>query len=373
MTKRIVIAANTAWYLANFRCNLARALIQAGYEVVAMAPEGEGADQLRQGGIRFVPIAMDNKGTNPITDGLLLLRFLWALRREKPSVFLGYTVKPNVYGGLACRMLGIPSVHNVAGLGTAFIENTWLTRLVRRLYQVGLHGAAHVFFQNPDDLSLFLRYRLVPEEKTEPLPGSGVDTEWFYPVPTNQEDESAPFRFLLSARLLWDKGVGEYVAACRQLREEGRSLECQLLGFLDAENRSAISRSTIDEWQAEGCVRYLGSLADVRPAVAESDCVVLPSYREGTPRSLLEAASMARPVIATDAVGCREAVVDGETGFLCEPRDAYSLADRMREMMDLSEEKRDLMGAKGRQRMIEEFDESIVINRYLELVDQLAS
>jgi len=368
MNSKVVIAANTAWYLANFRLNLARVLQEAGYEVVAVAPSGEDATRLEAAGVRFVPVAMDNSGTNPLADSALLLRLLRVLLRERPAVYLGYTVKPNVYGGLACRTLGIPSVHNVAGLGTTFINDTWLTRLVRGLYRVGLGGAARVFFQNPDDMAHFVDQGLVAAARAERLPGSGVDTERFAPVP----DASAggPFRFLLLSRLLWDKGIGEYVEACRRLRAEGRAVECRLLGFLGVDNRTAIDRETVDGWEAEGVVRYLGSTDDVRPMLAGADCVVLPSYyREGVPRSLLEAASMARPVITTDTVGCREVVNDGVNGFLCRPRDADDLASSMRRMMDLPAEARAEMGQRGREKVVREFDERIVIRKYLEVID----
>jgi len=372
MKKKIAISANTAWYLVNFRLNLARALQAAGHEVIAIAPPGEESARIEEAGIRFIPVSMDNKGTNPIRDLGLLLRLVRLLQRERPAVFLGYTVKPNVYGGMACRLLRIPSIHNVAGLGTVFVEETWLTRLVRGLYRYGMGRAAKVFFQNPDDHELFVRNGLVRAEQAEGLPGSGVDTEWFRPENLEAERAGAPFRFLLSARLLWDKGIGEYVEAARALIVEGRQVECQLLGFLCAENRTAIPRKVIENWEREGVVRYLGSTSDVRPIVAQADCVVLPSYyREGTPRSLLEAASMGKPVITTDAVGCREAIDNGVTGFLCRPRDAADLAEKMHRMMEMAPTERFEMGRRGREKMVREFDERIVIDRYLRVVEQL--
>lgn len=369
---KIIIAANTAWYLVNFRLNLARSLQDAGYEVVAVAPPGDDAQRLEAAGVRFVPVVMDSRGTNPLAESALLVRLVQILRRERPALFLGYTVKPNVYGGLACRMLGIPSVHNIAGLGSTFVESTWLTRMVRRLYRWALVRATRVFFQNPDDMSLFLDYGVVAVTQAERLPGSGVDTQRFIPARAPARSKDGEFRFLLPARLLWDKGVGEFVAACRSLCSEGRSLECQLLGFLGADNRTAIGRETIDEWEAEGIVHYLGVTDDVRSALAGADCVVLPSYyREGVPRSMLEAASMAKPVITTDAVGCREVVDDGINGFLCRPRDAGDLAEKMRRMMDLEPDKRNSMGRCGREKMIREFDEQVVIARYLKVVDEV--
>lgn len=371
MTYTIAISANTAWYLARFRLNLAKALLREGYEVVAMAPPGEDAARIEAAGVRFIPVPMSANGTNPLHDCAYILRLLRVLRREHPSAYLGYTVKPNVYGGLVCRLLGIPAILNIAGLGSVFIQEGWLSRMVQFLYRLGLTRAEIVFFQNPDDMELFVTRGLVTPTQAARLPGSGVDLERFAPVPLLEPGDSAPFRFLLIARLLWDKGIGEYVEAARRLRAEGRAVECQLLGFLGSENPSGVPVERIEAWQKQGVIRYLGSADDVRPHIARADCVVLPSYREGTPRSLLEAASMGRPIVTTDAVGCREAVDDGVTGFLCQPRDAADLAEKMRRMMDLPHAARAEMGKKGREKMTREFDETIVIDRYLQTVKAL--
>lgn len=368
MTQKIVLVANSAWYLANFRLNLARVLQDAGFEVIAIAPPCSDSARIEAAGVSFLPLPMDTKGTNPIQDLVYFLRLLRLLRQERPAVFLGYTIKPNIYGGLACRILALPSVHNISGLGTAFIRETWITRLVKILYYQSLKRAGCVFFQNPDDHALFVKLGLVRAEQTDILPGSGVDLARFSPRTLAERDNAAPFRFLLVARMLWDKGVGEFVEAARKLKAEGRSVECSLLGFLDVDNPTAVPSQTVAAWEAEGVIRYLGSTEDVRPHLAETDCVVLPSYREGTPRSLLEAAAMARPIITTDSVGCRGAVDDGETGFLCRPRDANDLADKMCLMMDLTHFARTTIGQMGRAKMERQFDEAIVIERYLDVV-----
>jgi glycosyltransferase involved in cell wall biosynthesis len=372
VTVKIALVANTAWYLANFRLNLAHALQEAGYEVIAIAPPGTDSARIEAAGIRFIPLPMDNKGTNPARDLALFHRLVRLLRQERPAVLLGYTIKPNVYGGLACRMLRIPSIHNISGLGTVFIRDTWITRLVKTLYRQGLKNARTVFFQNPDDRDLFLKLGMVCAGQAQSLPGSGVDLERFSPCPVIERDGAVPFRFLLIARMLWDKGIGEYVEAARKLKAEGRNVECELLGFLGSDNPTAIPPETISAWEREGLVRHLGATEDVRPHLAEADCVVLPSYyREGTPRSLLEAAATARPIVTTDAVGCREAVDDGETGFLCRPRDADDLADKMRQMMDLPWAARAQLGQMGREKMVRQFDEGIVIDRYLHAIRSL--
>lgn len=363
---KVVICLNTAWNLVNFRAGLIRALIAQGYEVVAVAPDDEYATQLTALGCRFVPLPMDNGGTHPVRDVLLFLRFWLLLRREKPDVFLGYTVKPNVYGSLAAHALGVAVVNNIAGLGTVFIRDGWLVRLVRGLYRLALRHSAKVFFQNPDDLQLFLASELVGREVTELLPGSGIDLKRFVPVHLPHAIVTTrKVRFLLIARMLLDKGVVEYVEAARLIHERWPHAECCLLGFVDAQNPTAISAAQMDAWVAQGFVNYLGMSDDVRVEIAAADCIVLPSYREGTPRTLLEAAAMGRPIITTDAVGCREVVEDGVNGYLCKVRDPSDLADKMDQMLSLTHAERTEMGLRGRAKMEAEFDERIVIRKYL--------
>lgn len=367
--------ANTIWYLANFRLRLCRALMAQGFEVVAVAPAGPDAQRLTEAGVTFVPLAMDAGGTNPIKDLLLWWRLVRLLRTHSPAVCLSYTAKPNIYAGLACRWTGTARIHNIAGLGTAFIDNSWLTVLVKRLYRWALKGAEKVYFQNPDDLALFQSAGLVIAEQSDQLPGSGVDVDAFTPPDASAErGQDAPFRFLLSARLIAQKGIAEYVAAARQLRDSGQSFECWLLGHLGVDNPSAISETKVRQWQAEGVIVYLGSVEDVRPVLAQVDCVVLPSYyREGVPRVLLEAAAMGLPVITTDAVGCREAVDEGVTGLLCRPRDVEELARCMRQMLNLPLSERIAMGQSGRAKMQRDFDERIVIDCYLQTINGLVA
>lgn len=369
---KIIIALNTAWNLVNFRAGLIRALVAQGYEVVAVAPNDEYASRLAELGCRFVALPMDNKGTHPGRDLLLFFRFLNLLRRERPEVFLGYTIKPNVYGSLAAHVLGIPVVNNIAGLGTAFIRNNWLTRLVRLLYKTAFSRSHHVFFQNNDDLQMFVERGLVPADKVSRLPGSGVDLGVFHYVPMPPL-ENRSFCFLLVARLLWDKGVGEYVEATRMVRRQYPTTTFQLLGFLDVKNPTAVSSVQMDDWVDEGVVEYLGVADDVKPYLAAADCVVLPSYREGVPRSLLEAAAIGRPIVTTDAIGCRDAVDDGVNGLLCCVGDASDLAEKMLRIVEMSPIERELMGNAGRKKMELEFDEKIVIDHYLRVTGDIVS
>ena len=378
MKPKILISINTAWNLVNFRSGLIQVLVSQGYEVVAVAPHDVYAYRLASLGCRFIALPMDNQGTHPVRDLMLLFGFLKLLHRERPDVFLGYTVKSNIYGSLAARMLGIPVVNNIAGLGAVFIQDGWLVRLVRGLYRVALSRSAKVFFQNNDDRALFVNTGLVRPEVADLLPGSGIDLTRF----SNNSDDTAlqhstgndgHFRFLLIARMLRDKGVGEYVTAAKLIRLRYPHAECCLLGFVDVQNPAAISRAEMDAWVAQGNVIYLGVSDDVRGEIAAADCIVLPSYREGTPRTLLEAAAMGKPIVTTDAVGCRDVVDDGVNGYLCKVRDAKDLAEKMLRMIELSSSARIAMGVAGRKKMECEFDEKIVIDKYLEAIGAIVS
>jgi glycosyltransferase involved in cell wall biosynthesis len=363
-SKTVLISINASWNIVNFRQGLIRGLQAQGYRVAALAPPDAWSGRFADLGVDYHPIEMDKKGVSPARDLLLLTRYYRLLKALKPDVFLGYTAKPNVYGSLAAQALGIPVINNVSGLGTAFIRQGLLTRIVSGLYRTAFRRSHTVFFQNDDDRGLFVRGRLVAEGKAKLLPGSGIDLERFQPSEA-QRGEGTPFTFLLIARLLWDKGVGEYAEAARLVRAEAPDTRFEMLGFLDVENRTAVPRSDVEAWGAEGLIDYLGPSNDVRPAIAGADCVVLPSYREGLPRTLLEAAAMAKPLITTDVPGCRQVVDQGMNGFLAEVRSARSLADAMLRMIRLSPAERRAMGAAGRAKMEREYDEKLVVARYL--------
>lgn len=367
MSGKVIIALNTAWNLVNFRTGLIQALVSQGYEVIAVAPIDKYSSQLAAVGCRYVPLPMDTMGTHPGRDLLLLWRFFRLMRKERPDVFLAYTVKPNIYGTLAARVAGIPVINNIAGLGTVFINGGWLNQLVRVLYRLALARSRKIFFQNEDDHHFFVTHGLATKSISDRLPGSGIDLNKFTPVPLPGRSR---IRFLLIARMLWDKGVGEYVEAARLLKNRGLDAEVCLLGFLNVQNPAAISQSQLDEWVAEGVVRYLGVSDNVRDEISQADCIVLPSfYREGTPRTLLEAAAMARPMITTDSVGCRDVVDDGVNGFLCCPKDASDLAEKMARVLEMHPADREAMGLRGRKKVEREFDEKIVIDKYLQAIE----
>lgn len=369
MAPVVVISVNAAWNLVNFRHSLLRSLVAAGNRVVAVAPPDGRESELAALGVEFVPIEIDRRGVSPLADARLLWNYVRVLRRLKPSAYLGFTIKPNVYGGMACQMLGIPRIANIAGLGTAFLRRGPLYHIVRGLYSVGLRGAECVFFQNRDDRVHFLAEGLVPEERTALLPGSGVDLNRFAPRHRQADGRTV---FLMVARLLGAKGVAEYVAAAAAIRRRhGTTATFRLLGIPD-HSPGGIDAATLERWRREGDVELLDAVDDVRPILAEADCVVLPSYYpEGTPRSLLEAAGMGKAIITTDMPGCRDVVEQGVNGFICEPRSTSALIAALEAYLALDSDARLQLGVASRTRAERDYDERIVLDRYAQVLQTI--
>jgi glycosyltransferase involved in cell wall biosynthesis len=364
----ILITVNAAWNVLNFRRPIVAAMIADGHRVTVLAPRDDSVATLESLGCRFLPLEMSVKGLNPLQDIKLIGRMRKVFRAQKPDAIFSYTVKNNIFGALAARPLGIPFIPNVTGLGTAFLSGGFLQRIAEGLYRRAFRNLGVIFFQNEDDRDLFLERRLVTAEQVRLLPGSGIDLTHF--AATDYPPESDAPIFLMIARLLRDKGVLEYVAAARKVKSDHPSARFQLLGAVDAANRTAIDAATVKSWQEAGVIAYLGSADDVRPHIAAAHCVVLPSYREGAPRTLIEAAAMARPLIATDVPGCRSVVDDGVTGYLCKVRDGDDLARSIDAFLALPQAEKARMGLAGRARMTTSFDQAIVVEAYR---DALAS
>lgn len=352
---------NTSWNIYNFRVGLLRALQEEGYKIIAIAPKDEYSEKLETLGFEYHKIEMNNKGTNPIEDVKLMWDFYKLYKKLKPDVILHYTIKPNIYGTMAAGMLHIPVLSNISGLGTVFLDDSFSSKVARFLYKVALKTPHTVFYQNSHDRDLFISSKLVEENKTKLLPGSGIDTQKFRP--TSVEKKSDGVSFLFIARLLKDKGLVEYVDAARMLVKQC-DVKCYVLGAYYEGNPTAISKEEMSRWQEEGVITYLGVSDDVASHIASVDCVVLPSYREGLSRVLLEAAAMEKPLITTNVPGCKEVVDDGFNGYLCEVKNTISLLEAMQKMVSLSESKRHAFGKRGREKVIREFDEKLVIEQY---------
>jgi glycosyltransferase involved in cell wall biosynthesis len=278
---------------------------------------------------------------------------------------LSFTIKPNIYGNFSCRFLGIKTINNISGLGTVFINKNIVTRIVIELYKFTLAKSSVVFFQNSDDKDIFLDNNIVKSSKCSLLPGSGINTSFFSPVKKIENDY---FVFLLAARMIWDKGIKEYFEAASIIIKKYKKVKFQLVGQIDSHNKASVPYNKIKEYVDNGIINYLGEASDIRPYLERADCVVLPSYREGTSRALLEAAAMGRPIIATDVPGCREVIEDGVTGFLCESRDYLDLSHKMEKMLLLPYETRRIMGKNGRKKVEKEFNQDVVSQLYYDAI-----
>jgi glycosyltransferase involved in cell wall biosynthesis len=372
---RVAIVINTSWNIWNFRRGLVKALLAAGHEVLAIAPPDDYSTRLESElGCRYVPILMENKGTNPIKDAQLTRRFLATYKRERPDVVLHFTIKPNIYGTLAARLAGIPSINNVSGLGTVFLIENLVSKVARGLYRLAFRYPHKVFFQNNDDRELFIRYGLIRPERTGLVPGSGVDLARFQPQEGVGRPSGALFTFLMVARVLYEKGIVEYFEAARQVQAAlgADKVRFQLLGGVDEAGGIGVPRATFEKWLADGAIDYLGTSDNVAEHLHRADCVVLPSYREGTPKTLLEAAACGKPLITTDVPGCRETVQHGRNGYLCQVRDAADLAAKLQAMAQLLPARLNAMGQASRELAEEKFDEKLVLREYLAAVTEAA-
>jgi len=366
---KIAIVSNTTWNIVNFRLSLIKVLVEKGHKVLVISPRDRYVDVLEADGIQHIDIYMDNKGNSPLRDLRTLASFFSCYSRNRFDLVLHYTIKPVIYGGLVSRVLGVPYISTITGLGTVFIRESLITRLVHSLYRISQKRAHRVFFQNRDDMALFLHHGMVGSHLAAIVPGSGINTDYFCCSSASINEDG--FVFLLVARMLRDKGVYEFVEAARAVRAKYSRIRFQLLGPVDVENNTAIPQKTIDKWCAEGVVEYHPTVDDVRPFLQSATCVVLPSYREGLPRTLLEAAAMGKPLIATDTPGCRDVVLDGVNGYLCRVADVTDLAEKMELIINLSLSERQEMGKRGREKVKRNFEEKIVIEKYLDVIDSI--
>lgn len=374
---KIVLFANTDWYLYNFRRSLALALQAEGHELLLLSPPGPHGAKLQALGLRWEPVDMARRSLNPLREALLVWRLARRLRRERPDVVHGFTIKCAVYGALAARLAGVHGrVSSVAGLGYVFISNSAKARvlrpIVRTLLRAALDGRdARLVLQNPDDVALFTLAGLCDPARIRLIEGSGVDCTRFLP-PAVEREAGAPLRVLLPARLLWDKGLAELVEAARLLRAEGRTLRIELAGEPDPGNPASVPEATVRRWVAEGLVDWMGHVDDMPALLAAVDVVVLPSYREGLPKGLIEAGSCARALVATDVPGCREVVSHDQDGLLVPVRDGVALA-RAIARLDGDTALRQRLGAAARRKALDRFDERQVVARTLAVYQELAS
>ena len=365
----IVIVSNTSWSVHNFRSGLIRKLLSHGFSVWILAPRDAHTTALRALGVSFGNLELSPHGKNPLGELWLVYQLTRWYRKIRPDLILHYTIKPNIYGSLAARWLGIPSIACVTGLGRLLHPGKRLHRGLGLMFAMGLACSEEVWLLNTADERVLSRAGLLPAEKAVVLPGEGVDTEHFSPQAGRIWKEGLPV-LLFAGRLLQDKGLVELAQAVTHLQPEFPGLCILLLGFVQANHPGGVSIRQIRHWEKQGIFKYLGVTDDVRPYLSRADALVYPSHREGMARMIMEASSMGIPVLTTESVGCADLVVDGQTGLLCRTADVEDLEGIIRKFIGLSGEARRKMGLAGRERILMHFGAAQVEAQYLKRVER---
>ncbi len=365
---KVLFFVNTSWNILNFRSGLIKALQKKGYSVSALAPVDEYSSNFEELNVSYHHIAMDNSGTNPLKDFSLLIRLYRRYKNIKPDLILHYTIKPNIYGALVARYLNIPCINTVSGLGTTFLTDSYTNKFARWLYRITFRFPEAIFFQNVEDQQEFVKHALLTKENYHQIGGSGINLERF---PETVLPPDKPFTFLMLSRLLIDKGVLEFVKAAQLVSKLNPSVRFILAGKSEPTHRRGIATQDIQNWAKQTWFDYVGEHSDVRPLISQSHAVVLPSYREGLSKALLEAAAMGRPIIASDVPGCRQVVNDQINGLLCQPKSIRDLADKMEQVINLPMTRLEEMGSAGRKHVADHFDEKIVISNYLREIESI--
>lgn len=358
---KIIILANNSGGLYDFRNNLITELVAKNNDVIAYTPFDAKIDDLKSLGVDLRELPVDRRGLNPFRDFRLFMRYISIIKNEKPSFVITYTVKPNVYGGMACRLRKVPYAINITGLGTAFQNDGIVKKIVTILYRIACKGTRIVFFENVGNRDIFVKNRIVDMEKTHVLNGAGVNTEHFK---LQEYPEGDVTKFLFIGRIMKEKGIDELLYSMKRLISDGEKVELHVLGGYEE-----AYKDLIDKCQSEGWLYYHGYQEDVRPFIAESSCFVLPSWHEGMANTNLESASSGRPVITSNIHGCMEAVEDGVTGYLTECKNSENLYQVMKRFLQLPIKERREMGLKGREKMICIFEKKAVVEETIKYLN----
>jgi glycosyltransferase involved in cell wall biosynthesis len=371
--KSIAFVTNTSWSIYKFRLYLIETLISKGYSIYVLAPRDRYTAQFSDlPGLTYIELTkFKGKSLSPLQDLALYRELRQHYNRIRPDLIFHYTVKANLFGSLAASRARIPAVCVVTGLGYTFAGKGWLQSTVKILYKRAFRKCAEVWFLNDDDLHFFTEERLVDPARTFVLPGEGVDSGAFFPAPFEPAKKNVTF--LLIGRIIRHKGIHEFVRAAELLQQQGLDIQCQLLGFFDDSNPVAIARQEVEEWERRRVLTYLGHTDDVAPFIEKADCIVLPSYREGIPLSLLEGASMCKALIAADTPGCRTLIEEGVNGFLCREKDGADLAKKMATYYHLPAAAKRQMGIEARNKVLKSFTRERIAGIYLEKIDALTS
>jgi len=346
-----------------------KSFLNAGHTVYAIAPRDAYTEKLLANKVKFINIPLNNYSTNPLKDLRLLVELIRIYRKHKFDKVFHYTIKPNIYGSLAASITGLSSISITTGLGKTFSFKNWIVQKgILQLYKISLAKVDEVWTLNQSNYNTLIEAGLTTKEKSYLLPSEGINTQKFRPSQKNRDGKI--FRFLFAGRLLRDKGIYDYVQAARIIKRYHSNVKLEILGFLDSNNANAVQLEELSQWQDEGIINYLGSTEDVRPYIDRADCIVLPSYyQEGISRILLEAASMATPIITTDHVGCRDVVINDHNGYLIPPHDITNLTQRMGYLLQLPSSKLKSLGTNGRDLVKNQYDERMIINIYQQVIN----
>ena len=366
---KVAFVANTSWNIYNFRKGLVHHFLSKGDRVIVLAPEDEYTKIIEDWGCDFFHTPLEGTGSNPLKDLKYLNTILKIFKTEKPTVALSFTIKPNIYSSISGKLMGVPIVCNVSGLGTVFLVKGLVGKLAITLYKVAFKFSKAIFFQNTDDKELFTSIVRIDSNRLYLVPGSGIDLEAFKPATKHLSEKT---RFLMISRIIIEKGVREYVEAASNF-EDDKNVSFTLVGKYDADHSRSVSSKEWNDWNTRKLVDILPHSDNITELITEHDVIVLPSYREGTPRTLLEGAAMGRPIITTDAPGCKEVVKDGFNGFLCDVKDAKSLYEKIQLFLSLSSDEKQQFGANSRTLVEEKFSEEIVIDTYVDVIRRITN
>lgn len=369
--KVITLSSNSAWYLFNFRSSTIKKFINEGFNVVCICPEGSYVKDLILLGCDWKNININRKGTNPLSDLLIFCRFLMLYLKIRPIAAFHFTIKNNIYGTLAASLVRVKSINNITGLGTTFINKNFTTFVVLFLYRLSQPLAKTVFCQNPDDQNFIIEKKIAIPAKVKLLAGSGINLKKIHPSLKRDLPIDRVFRFLFAGRLLGDKGLNELIEALKHVNKDNIQCHIWVSGFLDLDNISAITKDTLESWMKFEWFKWMGETKNIENVMAQIDCVVLPSYREGMPRLLIEAGAMALPSITTDVPGCNHIIKHQFNGLICKVKNINSLSEVICEMLSLDEFDRKLMGNNARKYVEKNFDEEFVVNAAFNEVQEI--
>jgi len=368
---KVALVANSTWNIYNFRLNLIKRLEKEHAEVIVIAPVDEYIHYLNKASnIRHIPVKnLSRKSTNPFKDLFLFIELFKIYKRERPDLIIHYTIKPNIFGNLAAALSKILSICVVTGLGYTFLNGGLARKISTFLYRISLKFSQKVLFENEDDRALFVKEKIVSQQNSISLNGCGVNTKHFRPAPRNRRDDKLVFLFI--GRLLYDKGIVEFVEAAKRMKSQFNDVEFWVLGELDYGNPSAISKNQLLSWVDQKYIIYHGTTSDIKSFIKKSDVIVLPSYREGLPKVILEGMSMGKPIITTDTAGCKQTVDPGKNGLLVPVKNVSELVDAMAYMNKLEDIDLEVMGKLSRKKAVREFDDKIITTAFIDIINDI--